>query len=185
MAESITILVNFDAAANGQRDRHVVGLCDAGLSERRSMRYVRHEELHRVIWVDSAERVLAEADRQPRAPKRWRIARFVRRGAPPPNITRSLAEGDKHAHRRDGVEHRIRVALRLIERVFLLLRTRVDREARRGRREPVFVLRHWVVERRPHEHLQFCKVLFDDAQYSLVLARGLESVNGTSKRGRV
>lgn len=92
-------------------------------------------------------------------------------------MARSLAEGDEHAHGRDGVEHRERIALRLVERVFLLFRARVDREARRGGREAVVpVLRHGVVERRPDEHLQLRKVFFDDVQYALVLACGLEGV---------
>ena len=170
-------MVSLNAAANRQRDRRVIDMCDAGLRERRSVGDVRRKELHRVIWVDRAERVLAEANRQPRAPKRpqfARFARFARRGFPTPYIARSFAEGDEHAHRRDGFEHRERIALRLVERILLLFRARVDREARRGGREAILlVLRHGVVERRPDEHLQLRKVFFDHVQYALVLARGL------------
>lgn len=167
------ILESFNAARNGQRGRRVVYTYDAGLGERRTVRDVRHEQLHRVIRVDRAKGVLAEADRQPRALKRPRLAGIPRRGFPPPHVARSLAVRDEHAQRRDGVEHRDRVALRLVDRVLLLLRARVDREARRGGREPVLVLRHGVVQRRPDEHLQLRKVLLDDAQYALVFACGL------------
>jgi hypothetical protein len=42
-------------------------------------------------------------------------------------------------------------------------------------REVVFVLRDGVVKRSPYEHLQFRKVLFDNAQYTLILARRLRA----------
>ena len=94
----------------------------AGLCQRRTVRDVGHEQVNRVIRVDRAERVLIQANRQPRALKRPQLRRITRRGAAPPDVARALAVRDEHAQRGDGVEHRERVALRLVERVLLLFR---------------------------------------------------------------
>ena len=83
-----------------------------------------------MIWVDRAERVLARADRNGRALERARLTWVLRHRPAPPDVARALAEGDEHAQRGDGIEHCECVALRLVERVHLLFRARVDREAR-------------------------------------------------------
>jgi hypothetical protein len=136
---------------------------------------VSHKELDWVIGVNSAERVLRETDRQRGALKRAWGSRVLRRRPAPPDVAGALAERDKHAHGGYGVEHSECVSLGLIERVHFVLRTRRDGKTGlgRGRCEVVFVLRDGVVKRSPYEHLQFRKVLFDNAQYTLILARGL------------
>ena len=149
---------------------------------------VRDEQVHRVIRIDDTECVLAETNRQPGAHEPARLPWLSRRGPPPPDMARSLAKGDEHAHRRHGVEHRPRVPLRLVERELFFLRTRLHRETRRVGRHPVFVLPAKVVERRPDEHLQLRKVLLYDAQYTLVLSCGLWIVkrrDNTSKGKKV
>lgn len=78
------------------------------------------------------------------------------------------------------VATRVRVPLHLnpCRRSALLYRERVHREARRFRRHPVVVF-----ERRPDEHRQLRKVLFDDAQwYVLVLPRRACCVKSMSRR---
>ena len=145
------------------------------------MRHVGHEEVEGVIRVNSAKRILAQADRQPGALERPRLARIARHRPAAPHVARALAVRDEHAERRDGLEHRERVALRLVDRELLLFRTRVDREARRGRRGRVAILVHGIVQRRPDEHLQPREVLLDDAQYALVLPCGLSSTSPVSQ----
>jgi hypothetical protein len=169
------LLERFRAAADRRQDGRIVYSDNAGRSQRRTVRHVGHKQVQGMIWVNSAKRVLAQADRQPRALERPRLARIARQRPAAPHVARALAVRDEHAQGRYGIEHRERVALRLVDRVFLLLRTRVDREARLGRRGRVAVLVHWVVQRRPYEHLQLREVLLDDAQYTLVLPRGLTS----------
>jgi len=127
-----------------------------------------------MIWVDPTERIFTETDRERRTLEWPWFARIARCRAAAPDVARALAEGDEHAHRGDGIEHCERIALRLVERVHLLFGARVDREARRGRGEPILVLRHGVVERRPDEDLQLCEMLLDDAQYAFILPCGLD-----------
>ena len=135
------------------------------------MRHVRHEELDRPIGVDSAEGILGQADRQRRPLERARRGRVRRgHGSAPPDVAGLPAEGDGHAHGGHGIEHGEGVALRLVERVQLVLRARGDREAGRGGRRAivVLVLRDRVVQQRPHEHLlRPRKVLLDCMQYPL------------------
>ena len=168
-------LERFNAATDRWQDGRVVDIDNAGRRKRRAVRRVRHKQLHGVIRVDRAKRVLAQRDRQPRALRRPRFVRIARGRPPPPNVARALAVRDEHAESRHGVEHRECIALRLVEREVLFLRARVDREARGGRgRVLVLVLVHGEVQRRPDEDLQLRKVLLYDAQYALVLPSGLQ-----------
>jgi hypothetical protein len=142
------------------------------------MRDVSHEELDWVIGVNSAERVLRKTYRQRGALKRAWGRRVLRQRPAPPDVAGALAERDKHAHGGYGVEHGKCVSLRLIERVYFVFCTRRDGKTGLGggRRKVVFVLRDGIVERSPYEHLQFRKVLFDNAQYTLIFTRGLHAV---------
>ena len=174
------------AAADGQADRRVVNAYNAGLGKWRAVRRALREELDRLIGVDRAERVFRETDRQRRALEwAWRGGggglTVGRRRPAAPDVAGALAEGDEHAHGGHCGEHGEGVALRLVERVYLVLRARCDREAGRGRGRTqvlVLVLRERVVQRRPHEHLQLRKVLLDDAQYPLVLPCRLQQATG-------
>jgi len=208
------------ATADGGHDGRVVDVDDAGRGERGTVRDVGHEEVDRLIRVDRPKRVLAKRDRQPRAPhqrkrRRRRCRRLGRRlGRLPrfgaravaaaagrrdvlpttPYVARALAIRDEHAQSGYRFEHRGRVSLRLVERIFFLFGARTDRVARRrrrgggggrrgggggggrrrGRRVSVLVvLVHGVVERRPDEDLQLGETFFDDAQDPFVLPRGL------------
>ena len=180
----LQFLESFSAATDGRHDWRVVDIDDAGRGERRSVRHVRHEKVDRLIRVNNAKRVFTKRNRQPRALQhrlrlrhrlttrigaraRFRFRRTVRvawwcrfrfRGRPDtaPYVARAFAVRDEHAQGGHGLEHRKRVALRLVERVFFLFCARTDRKARGGghRRVAVVVLVHGIVERRPDEDLQ-------------------------------
>jgi len=64
---SSQFLESFSAATDRRHDWSVVDIDDAGRGKRRSVRHVGHEQVNRLIRVNSSKRVFTKWDRQPRA----------------------------------------------------------------------------------------------------------------------